>query len=57
MDLFMSCDWKAASKEFKSILKAFPHDGPARFYATQCQQRLRADSLPETPWVINMSQK
>ena len=57
IDLFMNSDWKAASKAFKSILKAFPHDGPARFYATQCQQRLRADNLPETPWVINMSQK
>ncbi len=57
IDLFMDCNWKAASKAFKSIRKAFPHDGPARFYATQCQQRLRADSLPETPWVINMSQK
>jgi adenylate cyclase len=57
MDLFMDCNWKAASKAFKSIRKTFPHDGPARFYATQCQQRLRADSLPEAPWVINMSQK
>ena len=57
IELFMDSNWKAASKVFKSILKTFPHDGPSRFYATQCQQRLRADSLPETPWVINMSQK
>ncbi len=57
IELFLAANWKAASKVFKSILKTFPHDGPARFYATQCQQRLRADSLPEAPWVINMSQK
>jgi len=57
IELFLGSDWKTASKTFKSILKTFPHDGPSRFYATQCQQRLRADSLPETPWVINMSQK
>ncbi len=31
-DLFMRAEWKKASKEFKSILKDFPHDGPARFY-------------------------
>jgi len=57
IELFLAANWKAASKVFKSILKTFPHDGPSRFYATQCQQRLHADSLPETPWVINMSQK
>jgi len=57
MERFTDCDWKSAAKAFKTILKIFPNDGPSRFYAAQCQQRLRADSLPETPWVINMSEK
>jgi adenylate cyclase len=56
-DLFMSANWKLASREFKSILKTFPHDGPSRFYFSQCQQRINADSLPENPYIINMSQK
>ena len=55
--LFMNCDWKSASKSFKSILKDYPQDGPSRYYAALCQQRLNAESLPENPWVINMSQK
>ncbi|TNF89398.1 MAG: adenylate/guanylate cyclase domain-containing protein, partial [Gammaproteobacteria bacterium] len=57
IDLFRKNDFKAASKEFRSILKSFPHDGPARFFASQCQARLKADSLPENPHVINMAQK
>jgi adenylate cyclase len=56
-DLFMRAEWKMASKEFKSILKDFPHDGPARFYFSQCQSRIKAESLPENPHVINMTQK
>jgi adenylate cyclase len=56
-DLFMRAEWKKASKEFKSILKTFPHDGPARFYFSQCQSRIKAESLPENPHVINMTQK
>ena len=57
LDLFMRAEWKTASNEFKSILKDFPHDGPARFYFSQCQQRIKAKSLPENPCVINMDQK
>ncbi|MFA9421756.1 MAG: CHASE2 domain-containing protein, partial [Gammaproteobacteria bacterium] len=57
LDLFMNAEWKTASSEFKSILKDFPHDGPARFYFSQCQQRIKAKSLPENPCVINMDQK
>jgi adenylate cyclase len=56
-DLFMRAEWKKASKEFKSILKDFPHDGAARFYLSQCQSRIKAESLPENPQVINMTQK
>ncbi|MDH5355875.1 MAG: hypothetical protein OEY09_15635, partial [Gammaproteobacteria bacterium] len=54
---FFKADWDKASKGFKAILKDFPHDGPTKFYATQCQQRLTAEVLPDNPWVINMSQK
>jgi adenylate cyclase len=54
---FRACEWKSAARQFKSILKDYPHDGPSRYYAAQCQQRLQAESLPENPWVINMAQK
>jgi len=57
LDLFMRAEWKTASSEFKTILKDFPHDGPSRFYFSQCQQRIKAKSLPENPWVISMDQK
>jgi adenylate cyclase len=57
LDLFMRAEWKTASSEFKTILKGFPHDGPSRFYFSQCQQRIKAKSLPDNPWVINMKQK
>jgi len=56
-DLFMRADWKMGLKEFKSILKSFPHDGPSRFYFSQCQLRIKAESLPENPFIINMAQK
>lgn len=55
--LFTACKWKSASTFFKSILRDYPKDGPSRYYAKLCQQRLQADSLPEQPWVINMEQK
>ncbi len=56
-DLFMKAEWKMASKEFKSILKSFPYDGPSRFYFSQCQQRISAASLPDNPHVIKMTEK
>ena len=56
-DLFMKAEWKKASREFKSILKSFPHDGPSRFYFSQCQQRIDAVSLPENPYIITMTEK
>ena len=57
LDLFMRAEWKTASSEFKTILKDFPHDGPSRFYFSQCQQRINSKSLPENPCVITMDQK
>ncbi len=57
LDLFMRAEWKTASSEFKTILKDFPHDGPSRFYFSQCQQRINSKSLPENPYVISMDQK
>jgi adenylate cyclase len=56
-DLFMRAEWKMASREFKSILKDYPHDGPARFYMSQCQSRIHAKSLSDNPHVINMTEK
>jgi adenylate cyclase len=56
-DLFMQAEWKKASKQFKSILKSFPHDGPSRFYFSQCQQRIGAASLPDNPYIITMTEK
>ena len=57
IERFRDCNWKAAANCFRKILKDYPQDGPCRYYASLCQQRLRAESLPENPWVINMSQK
>jgi adenylate cyclase len=57
LDLFMRSEWSQASIAFKSILKDFPHDGPARFYASQCQSRIHSKLLPENPHVINMTEK
>jgi len=57
LDFFMRAEWQSASSEFKKILKDFPNDGPARFYISQCQQRIKAKSLPENPCIINMDQK
>jgi len=57
LELFMRAEWKMASREFKSILKDFPHDGPCRFYFSQCRQRIKAKSLAENPCIIKMDQK
>jgi adenylate cyclase len=57
MELFEQADWTAASDVYKTILKDFPHDGPCRFYHSQCQTRLKAEALPENPSVINMTSK
>ena len=57
IELFRAADWKRSLREFRSILQDFPNDGPSRFYSAQCQQRLKAEALPENPCVINMSQK
>jgi len=56
-DLFVQAEWKMASGEFKTILKDYPHDGPARFYFSQCQSRIKARSLPSDPHIINLTQK
>ncbi len=56
-DMFMRAEWKKASEEFKSILRSFPHDGPSRFYFSQCQLRIKSKSLSENPHIINMAQK
>jgi adenylate cyclase len=56
-DFFIQAEWKKAAKTFKAILKDIPHDGPTRFYLSQCQSRIKAESLPENPHVINMTQK
>ncbi len=57
LDLFMKAEWQHASRQFKSILKNFPHDGPSRFYVSQCQQRIGATSLPDRAFIINMTEK
>jgi len=57
MERFGKGNWRSAATLFRGILRDYPQDGPSRFYATQCQQRLQAESLPEDPWVINMDRK
>ena len=57
MERFRAGNWRSAATLFRSILKDYPQDGPSRFYATQCQQRLQAESLPDDPWIINMDRK
>jgi adenylate cyclase len=34
---YQAQDWVRASHNLSQILKAFPHDGPARFYLRHCQ--------------------
>ena len=55
--LFRNSNWEKASSEFKSILKQFPQDGPSRFYRAQCRLRLKAESLPDRPTVITLTEK
>ena len=57
LELFLNTEWKAASREFKSILKTFPHDGPSKYYFSLCKQRIGAASLPDNPGIINMTEK
>ena len=41
-------DWPRGCHYFSEILKAFPHDGPARFYLKRCQDFQEA--APAGPW-------
>lgn len=56
-DLFLKAQWQDASEIFRKILGDFPHDGPAKFYFSQCQQRIKSESLAENPFVIYMTEK
>jgi adenylate cyclase len=38
-------DWPRGCRYFSEILKAFPHDGPARFYLKRCQDFQQAEPL------------
>ena len=41
-------DWRRGCRVFSQILRAFPHDGPSRFYLERCQAYLAA--APAAPW-------
>jgi adenylate cyclase len=56
-NLFMRADWEMAAEKFKSILESFAHDGPSRFYLSQCQQRIEVAPSSANPFVIHMETK
>jgi adenylate cyclase len=41
-------DWRRGCRVFSQILRAFPQDGPSRFYLERCQAYLAA--APAAPW-------
>ena len=45
---YESQDWPRACHYFSEILKAYPQDGPARFYLKRCQHF--RDAAPTGPW-------
>jgi hypothetical protein len=53
----MRADWEMAAEKFKSILESFAHDGPSRFYLSQCQQRIGVAPSSANPFVIHMETK
>lgn len=56
-ELFLKAQWQQASDVFRKILGDFPHDGPSKFYFSQCQQRISNSTLSENPFIIHMTQK
>jgi len=56
-ELFLKAEWKKAADIFRKLMSDYPHDGPAKFYFSECQQRISADSLPENPFVIHLTKK
>jgi adenylate cyclase len=57
IEYFLRGDWEMAAEKFESILEGFADDGPARFYLSQCQQRIRGAPVSDSPFVIRMQAK
>jgi adenylate cyclase len=57
IDMFMRAHWEVAAGKFESILESFAHDGPSRFYLSQCQQRIGLAPSSADPFVIHMETK
>lgn len=49
--------WEEAIKSFSEILKAFPKDGPARFYLVYCQQQMLTPPIDVWSPTIRMEGK
>jgi adenylate cyclase len=49
--------WQEAIKNFSEILKAFPNDGPARFFLAHCQQLMLAPPIDLWSPTIRMEGK
>jgi len=54
---FLKANWQKAADIFRKLLTDYPHDGPAKFYFSECQQRIQAESLPDNPFVIYLTKK
>lgn len=56
-ELFLKAEWQKAADQFRKIMTDYPHDGPSKFYFSECQHRIKADKLPDNPFVIYLSKK
>lgn len=56
-DLFLKAEWQKAVDQFRAILTNYLDDGPSEFYFSECQQRIKVESLPENPFVILRTKK
>lgn len=57
MQAYQSGKWQQACDGFSEILKAFPDDGPARFFLKHCQQHKLAPPADSWRSVIQMTSK
>jgi adenylate cyclase len=57
IEYFMNEDWKTAARQFESILETIGEDGPARFYLSQCLQRIEIAPRSDDPAVIHLNAK
>jgi adenylate cyclase len=55
--IFQAAQWAGAAEAFETVQRAFPDDGPTRFYHARCQLYLSGVEPPDDPRVIRMDAK